>query len=44
MPLLAAGTLTLPLVDRDVPMDDAVTALDAVRQPGKLGKLLLELG
>jgi hypothetical protein len=32
------------VVDRSFPLDDAVAALDAVRQPGKLGKLLLELG
>jgi NADPH:quinone reductase-like Zn-dependent oxidoreductase len=43
VPLMAAGTL-VPVVDRAFPLDDAVAALDAVRQPGKLGKLLLELG
>ena len=43
VPLMAAGAL-VPLVDRSFPLDDVAAALDAVRQPGKLGKLLLELG
>ena len=43
VPLMASGAL-VPVVDRSFPLDDAVAALDAVRQPGKLGKLLLELG
>jgi NADPH:quinone reductase-like Zn-dependent oxidoreductase len=43
VPLMASGAL-VPVVDRTFPLDDAVAALDAVRQPGKLGKLLLELG
>jgi NADPH:quinone reductase len=42
VPLLAAGTIA-PLIDRTFPMDDVVAALDAVRAPGKLGKLLLEI-
>jgi NADPH2:quinone reductase len=42
VPLLAAGTIA-PLVDRTFSIDDVVAALDAVRAPGKLGKLLLEL-
>jgi putative PIG3 family NAD(P)H quinone oxidoreductase len=42
VPLLADGTLR-PLVDRTFPLDDVAEALDAVRQPGKLGKLLLEM-
>ena len=42
LPFLADGTM-VPLVDRAFPLDDAADALDAVREPGKLGKLLLEL-
>ena len=42
VPLLAAGTIA-PLIDRTFAMDDAVAALDAVREPGKLGKLLLKM-
>jgi len=42
LPFLADGTM-VPLVDRTFPLDDAADALDAVREPGKLGKLLLEM-
>jgi NADPH:quinone reductase len=42
VPFLAAGSIR-PLIDRSFPLEDAVAALDAVRVPGKLGKLLLEL-
>ncbi len=43
VPLLADGTLA-PLVDRTFALDDAADALDAIREPGKLGKLLLAVG
>ena len=42
LPFLADGTM-VPLVDSTFPLDDAADALDAVRAPGKLGKLLLEM-
>jgi NADPH:quinone reductase len=40
VPLLERETIR-PIVDRVFVLDDAVAALDAVRQPGKFGKLLL---
>jgi NADPH2:quinone reductase len=42
VPYLAAGTIR-PVVDRTFPLEQVGEALDAVRAPGKLGKLLLEL-
>jgi putative PIG3 family NAD(P)H quinone oxidoreductase len=42
VPYFAAGTLR-PVVDRTFPLEHVGEALDAVRAPGKLGKLLLEL-
>jgi NADPH:quinone reductase-like Zn-dependent oxidoreductase len=42
VPYLAAGTIH-PVVDRTFPLEQVGEALDAVRAPGKLGKLLLEL-
>ena len=42
LPLLAAGTIA-PIVDRSFPLEDAAEAFDAVREPGKFGKLLLEM-
>jgi NADPH:quinone reductase-like Zn-dependent oxidoreductase len=42
LPLLADGSL-VPLVDRVFPLAEAAAALDHVRRPGKLGKVLLEL-
>jgi NADPH:quinone reductase len=42
VPLLAAGVVA-PLVDRVFPLADAADALEQVRQPGKFGKLLLEM-
>jgi NADPH2:quinone reductase len=41
-PLLASGAATA-LVDRVFPLAEAADALDHVRAPGKLGKVLLEL-
>jgi NADPH2:quinone reductase len=43
LPLLASGAIA-PVVDRVFPLDDAADALDYMRRPGKLGKVLLELG
>ena len=40
VPLLARSAVR-PIVDRVFALDEAVQALDAVRQPGKFGKLLL---
>ena len=40
VPLLARSAVR-PIVDRVFALDDAVEALDAVRGPGKFGKLLL---
>ena len=40
--MLAAGTIA-PVVDRSFPLEDAAEAFDAVREPGKFGKLLLEM-
>ena len=42
VPLLEAGAATA-LVDRVFPLAEAADALDYVREPGKLGKVLLEL-
>jgi NADPH:quinone reductase len=42
VPLLASGEIR-PLVDRVFPLDRAAAALDHVRAPGKLGKVLLEM-
>ena len=42
VPLLEAGAATA-LVDRVFPLAEAADALDYVRAPGKLGKVLLEL-
>jgi NADPH:quinone reductase len=42
LPLLADGAL-VPLVDRVFPLAEAAAALEHVRRPGKLGKVLLEL-
>jgi len=42
VPLLASGAATA-LVDRVFPFAEAADALDHVRAPGKLGKVLLEL-
>ena len=42
VPLLAAGTIS-PVVDRVFPLEEAADAIDYVRQPGKFGKVLLEL-
>lgn len=42
VPLLAAGTIA-PVVDRVFPLAQAVDAIDYVRQPGKFGKVLVEL-
>jgi NADPH2:quinone reductase len=43
LPLLASGEIT-PIVDRSFPMEQAADALDALAEPGKFGKLLLEVG
>ncbi len=42
VPALASGRLR-PLIDRVFPLAEAVAALDHVRAPGKLGKVLLAL-
>jgi NADPH:quinone reductase-like Zn-dependent oxidoreductase len=42
VPLLASGRATA-LVDRVFPLDEAADALDHVRAPGKLGKVLLQM-
>ncbi len=43
VPLLAQGRVT-PIVDRVFALDAATEAFDYVRQPGKLGKVLLQTG
>jgi NADPH:quinone reductase-like Zn-dependent oxidoreductase len=43
LPLLASGEIT-PIVDRTFPIEQAADAFDALAEPGKFGKLLLELG
>lgn len=42
LPLLASESVTAP-VDRVFALDEAAEALDYVRQPGKFGKVLLEM-
>jgi NADPH:quinone reductase-like Zn-dependent oxidoreductase len=42
VPALASGRLR-PLIDRVFPLAEAAAALDHVRAPGKLGKVLLAL-
>jgi NADPH:quinone reductase len=42
VPLLASGEIT-PIVDRSFPIEDAADAFDALAQPGKFGKLLLQV-
>ena len=42
VPLLAAGRIS-PVVDRVFPFHEAAAAIDYVREPGKFGKVLLEL-
>jgi putative PIG3 family NAD(P)H quinone oxidoreductase len=42
VPLLAAGSVS-PVVDRAFPLEEAAEAIDYVREPGKFGKVLLEL-
>jgi NADPH2:quinone reductase len=42
VPLLASGEIT-PIVDRSFPIDDAADAFDALMQPGKFGKMLLQV-
>jgi NADPH:quinone reductase-like Zn-dependent oxidoreductase len=43
VPHLAAGRLR-PVIDRVFPVAEAAAALDHLAAPGKLGKVLLELG
>ncbi len=43
LPLMDSGEIT-PIVDRSFPIEQAVEAFDALMQPGKFGKLLLEVG
>jgi NADPH:quinone reductase-like Zn-dependent oxidoreductase len=43
LPLLASGEIT-PIVDRTFPIEQAADAFDALAEPGKFGKLLLEVG
>jgi len=42
VPLLERGTVS-PIVDRVFPLAEAADAIDYVREPGKFGKVLLEL-
>ena len=42
LPLLASGEIT-PIVDRTFPIEHAADAFDALAEPGKFGKLLLEV-
>ncbi len=42
LPLLASGEIT-PIVDRSFPIEQAADALDALAEPGKFGKLLLQV-
>jgi NADPH:quinone reductase len=42
VPLLASGEIT-PIVDRSFPIDDAADAFDALMEPGKFGKMLLQV-
>ncbi len=43
LPLIASGEIT-PIVDRSFPIEQAADALDALAEPGKFGKLLLQVG
>jgi NADPH2:quinone reductase len=43
LPLIASGEIT-PIVDRTFPIEQAADAFDALGEPGKFGKLLLEVG
>ena len=42
LPLIASGEIT-PIVDRSFPIEQAAEAFDALAEPGKFGKLLLEV-
>jgi NADPH2:quinone reductase len=42
LPLIASGEIT-PIVDRTFPIEQAADAFDALGEPGKFGKLLLEV-
>jgi NADPH2:quinone reductase len=42
LPLIASGEIT-PIVDRSFPIEQAADAFDALAEPGKFGKLLLEV-
>jgi NADPH:quinone reductase-like Zn-dependent oxidoreductase len=42
VPLLASGEIT-PIVDRAFPIEQAADAFDALAEPGKFGKLLLQV-
>lgn len=43
LPLMDSGEIT-PIVDRSFPIEQAVEAFAALAEPGKFGKLLLEVG
>ena len=43
LPLIASGEIT-PIVDRSFPIEQAADAFDALAEPGKFGKLLLQVG
>ena len=43
LPLIASGEIT-PIVDRMFPIEQAVEGFAALAEPGKFGKLLLEVG
>jgi NADPH2:quinone reductase len=43
LPLMDSGEIT-PIVDRSFPIEQAVDAFAALAEPGKFGKLLLEVG
>jgi NADPH2:quinone reductase len=43
LPLIASGEIT-PIVDRTFPIEQAVEGFAALAEPGKFGKLLLEVG
>jgi NADPH:quinone reductase len=43
LPLIDSGEIT-PIVDRSFPIEQAVDAFAALAEPGKFGKLLLEVG
>jgi NADPH2:quinone reductase len=42
LPLIASGEIA-PIVDRSFPLEQAADAFDALSEPGKFGKLLLQL-